>query len=410
MSSHGFVRFSRLARHNRRSGSTGLAALALSVCITNLQAAPRFTPAPEQVMLPKASHALSSMSPELRSAETAWRRQRNDLNVATRYAREAFLVGLTEGDLRWYGTAKAALQPWWQAQSLSADGHFMRGLVKQGFHDFDGGLADIDAALAQDTRRAEFWSWRFAIHLLRSQMSEAAADCQGMADHIGVPDAQACQAILAYRTGHADTAIAALQTLVRHPDFQGALAQDWLRFHLGEAQRTAGRHDLALATWGKHLSQRPSAHAVRLAYVELLNAQGQHTQALRWANVPAPTDALLVQQWLAERAVGNSDQAQKLSQILQERFASQAQRKDELIERPRMVFLIENQQEDGLVLAQRNWAIQQEPPDAALLIRAALERQRPQAARPVLEWMDRTGYTDPVLAGWAKQLRARLPT
>ena len=284
----------------------------------------------------------------------------------------------------------------------------MRGLVKQGFHDFEGGLADLNAALALDEGRAEFWSWRFAIHLLLSKMSEAAADCQAMARHVGAADAQACQAILGYRSGRADAAARSLQALLAEPDFQGDMAQDWLRFHLGEALRAAGRPTQALDTWRSHLQRRPDAHTVRLALVELLNAQGQFAQARIWASTPAPTDALLVQQWLASRGLGDTHQALTLGQTLQERFAAQVQRQEDLIERPRLIFLIESQLDEGLTLAERNWAIQQEPPDAVLLVRAALDRQRPQAARPVLSWMDQTGYTDPVLAEWARQLRARL--
>ena len=62
----------------------------------------------------------------------------------------------------------------------------------------------------------------------------------------------------------------------------------------------------------------------------------------------------------------------------------------------------------GLALAQENWAAQKEPPDALLLVEAALKLDRPQAAAPVLDWMAQTGYTDPALAAVAGQLKSRL--
>ena len=62
----------------------------------------------------------------------------------------------------------------------------------------------------------------------------------------------------------------------------------------------------------------------------------------------------------------------------------------------------------GLALAVENWRTQQEPPDAALLVEAALALNQPQAGAPVLDWMQTTGYTDPTLAPLAQTLRTRL--
>lgn len=395
-----------LAEGIRRAGWVGLCLAAT----TGLgMAQPRFLPAPDQVVLPVSLHTLGAVSRDLKTAEQAWRREPRNLDAAIRYARQAFLVGITEGDLRWFGTAKAALLPWWTQSGLSAEGHFMRGLVKQGFHDFQGGLDDINAAIALDDGQAEFWSWRFAIHLVWADMSAARADCAAMAQRFAPDEARACSAILAYRTGKALTAVPALQALVALPDFQGDLAQDWLRFHLGEAQRTAGQYQQAVATWSGHLAKRPRAHSIRLALVELLNAEGQPAQAKRWATTAAPTDALLMQQFLASYALNDAD-APRLAQQVEERMAAQALRQETLIERPRMVYLIRHGKDvaAGLALAEANWAIQKEPPDAALLVEAALKLNRPQAAVPVLDWMTETGYTDPALAAMTRQLKSRL--
>jgi hypothetical protein len=200
-----------------------------------------------------------------------------------------------------------------------------------------------------------------------------------------------------------------LKKLVAAPDFQDGMSQDWLRFHLGEAQRTAGQYASAEATWAAHLAKRPRTHGVRLALAELLNAQGEHAQAKRWATTPAPTDALLVQQLLASQALGDAD-VPRLAQQVDQRMAAQTLRQDTLIERPKMVYFIQYGRDvaAGLTLAQENWAAQKEPPDALLLVQAALKLDRPQAAAPVLDWMTQTGYTDPALAALAGQLKSRL--
>lgn len=395
------------------SGNTLLAGALVALAPGMAGAQARFTPAASQVVLPVSVHALGAGQGILREAERDWLREPKDLQVSLRYARTAFQVGLNEGDLRWFGTAKAALLPWWRAKALPADGHFVRGLVRQGFHDFAGGLADLEAAIAIDGQRPEFWSWRFVIQMLRSDMAAARQSCETMRQRFGAGEGQACAAVLLYRSGKAAEGAAMLEQAVRRPEFQDSGSQDWLRFHQGEALRAAGQPARAIAVWEQHLAQQPRAHSVRLALVELLNEQGQYAQARRLAFGPnpkaTPSDALLVQALLASRGLGDGETA-RLAALVDQRMASQAARGEAMIERPRMIYLIRYGHDPaaGLKLAVENWATQNEPPDAVLLAEAALRMKQPKAAEPVLDWMARTGYTEPALARLAPQLKAAL--
>lgn len=385
----------------------GAVALALPGVWAHAQA--RFLPTPDQVVLPASVHALGSQSVALREAEQAWRRTPADIDKALDYARAVFVLGLTEGDLRWYGSARAALAPWWTAATLPARGHYLRGLVRQGFHDFEGGLQDINAAIALDPAQSEFWSWRFSLHLLASDMAAAAADCTEIGRRFGVDEGDACRATLLYRTGRAPQALPLFDALVRKSEYQGALAQGWLRFHQGEALRVAGQPERAAQVWEQHLKAYPRAHGVRLALAELYNEQRQPERARRVADVKAPSDALLVQSLLASRALGNSE-AEQLAAQVDGRMKVQAERGEALIERPQMIYYIRvgRDLERGLALATQNWREQNEPADAVLLLEAALQLKQPRAGGPVLRWMSQTGYTDPVLAPLARQLQDQL--
>lgn len=372
----------------------------------------RIRPVSDTVVLSPSMHA--STGGALREAELAWRQKPQDEDAALRYARAVFVLGLTEGDLRWYGAAKAALAPWWTATELSAPLLFMRALVRQGFHEFEGGIADLSASIQRDPTQAETWSWRFSLHLLTTQLEAARADCRGIAERFGRDEGDACDAILRIRTGRAAQAVPLLERLVALPDYQGPLAQDWLRYHLGDALRTAGQIDRAVAVWQAHLQARPRAHLIRLSLAELLNAQGRHGEALRVSLVDAvPSDGLLVQALLASTALKDG-QAERLGSLVAQRFDNQALRSEALIERPQMVYLIRQRRNDpqdlerGLALAVENWRTQQEPADAVLLAEAALALRQPAAAAPVLEWMQVTGYTDPSLAPLAQALRQAL--
>jgi len=88
----------------------------------------------------------------LRDLDEARRARPDDLQAAVDYARAVFELGLTEGDLRWWGRARAALAPWWSKPELSAEGHFTRALVLQGFHEFEPALQDLGRALSTAAR------------------------------------------------------------------------------------------------------------------------------------------------------------------------------------------------------------------------------------------------------------------
>lgn len=386
----------------------GLLTLVMGVSLS-AWAQPRLTPAPDQIVLPASVHAQNNQAGSLREVEREWRKNRNDLPAALNYARAVFLLGLTEGDLRWYGSAKAALQPWWSAATLPADGHFLRALVKQGFHDFKGGIDDLSAAIAIDPAQPEYWSWRFSLNLLTANMAAARADCDAIGQRFGRDEGQACAATLLYRTGQALQAIPLLNRLVELPDYQGPFTQDWLRYHQGEAYRTAGQVAQAIAVWEKHVQARPDSHLVKLTLTELLNQQGQFAKARRYADSASPTDALLVQALLASRGLKDGD-TQRLAALFENRMSNQALRGESLIERPTMVYLITYGRDNaqGLKLAVDNWSTQNEPADAVLLVQAALKANQPKLAEPVLGWMVATGYTDPVLKALTEELQSRL--
>lgn len=366
----------------------------------------RFEPARDQVVLASSVHASASIR-SLRDLDEARRARPDDLQAAVDYARAVFELGLTEGDLRWWGRARAALAPWWSKPELSAEGHFTRALVLQGFHEFEPALQDLGRALSLQPERAEFWSWRFALRLLLADMTGAKQDCESLAQRVAQWEAQPCRAILLYRTGQPLKAIELLAQSVQHPQFRGPLAQDWLRFHWGHAHRVAGQTQQALGIWQAHLKERPQAHGVRLALAELLNEVGQHAQALQIARQDNPSDALLVQQLLASQGLKDGNTA-ALAQRVLARFDSQDLRRESLIERPRMIFLIRygHDTKAGLVLAEKNWAQQKEPVDGLLFLEAALKLGQPRRAQAVLDWAATTGYSEPDLQTLIGRARA----
>jgi hypothetical protein len=373
----------------------------------------RFRPANNTVVLKTSIASQTKGNDAFKAIDTAWRKQPQDIQAATAYARAVFILGLDEGDLRWYGSAKAALMPWWQESQLPAETLFIRGLVKQGFHEFHEGLHDIDLAIAQNPRKAEYWSWRFALNLLLSDFKSAEKDCAQIEIFAGRLEALQHRAVLHYRSGRADLALQILTQLQQSSEFSKH-DSEWFQFQLGEAYRVAGQYRMALSIWRQQLATMPQSHLIRLSLAELLNKQSLFSEAQKITDIENASDALLMQALLAARGLKDRKE-QKLSKLIESRLATQSLRNESLIERPKLIYLIDYgiDPKAGLQLSIENWKIQQEPRDAVLFVKAALQAQQPQAAEPVVSWVQQTNYADPELAGLLNLLneqRKRLGT
>jgi len=58
----------------------------------------------------------------------------------------------------------------------------------------------------------------------------------------------------------------------------------------------------------------------------------------------------------------------------------------------------------ALALALTNWSLQKEPRDAEIVLLAALAARDRSAAKPVIDWIGRTGIEDPHLRALAARL------
>ena len=62
----------------------------------------------------------------------------------------------------------------------------------------------------------------------------------------------------------------------------------------------------------------------------------------------------------------------------------------------------------ALALSEKQWAVQDEPLDVRVLREAAQAAKQPEAAAPVLAFLQQSKLEDPIIAPLARQLQARL--
>lgn len=357
----------------------------------------RFLPNDAAVLLQAPSAQVRADRQELRQAMRQWQAQPSNLQIATAAARLAFLAAMAEGDPRWLGNAKAMLTPWWSDRELTADAHFVRALIRQGLHEFDLALLDLEAAIKKDGRRPEFWAWRFAIHMVQADIRRAQDTCKEIGQRFGPQELASCDAVMLYRSGKTAQAIAKLDALAGHSDYQGRYAMEWLTFHRGEARRVAGDRQAAIKIWSSYLSNGGSSHTIRLALIELLNQQKNYSAAWKLNGTPPRSDALLVQAIQTSKALNNGRDAELRDEFLQ-RISQQESRGDFVNERPIIQYwLDQGSPKKALAMAQQSWKSQKEPADAWLYARAAIESAVADQAAELLRWQAQTGYREPQL-------------
>jgi hypothetical protein len=342
----------------------------------------------------------------MRQALEGWRASPDDIAISTSSAKTAFLEASRYGDLRWLGTAKAMLEPWWSKSDIPGETLFVRALVRQGMHDFEGALFDLNTAIASDASQSEFWAWRFAVYMVRSDVKRATAECQAIGERFGPAEQDACRAVLLYRTGDATSALRKLDELARHPDYQGENAQEWLAFHQGEALRVAGDVKAAQRVWRAFLEKGNQAHGIQVALIDSLMKSGDFSSAWALNRGPQRSDALLVSAIRAAQALKNGQDSVLRAEI-EQRLKQRELRGEPLNERPFIKYYLYVRQDptSALAMAKESWKTEREPADALLFAQAAVLAGQPSDASSVLQWQLDTGYREPELDQVLDQIR-----
>ena len=183
--------------------------------------------------------------------------------------------------------------------------------------------------------------------------------------------------------------------------------RQWVHIRLAELAQRLER--LALAE--KHFRQALQASTpdgfLLAAYADLLLDQQRFGDVLQLLKTQERSDALLLRIALAEHGM-NLPSAKDRAQVLNERFAAARMRKESVHEQEeaRLALHLEQNAGKALPLAQDNWAAQREPRDARIFLEAALAAKRPDAAQPVLAWVQSSGIEDRYLRQLAQKLQA----
>lgn len=370
-----------------------LVALLLAMPLT-LSAQP-FTPKSDAETVQRLPYRVDGAERERRAALA---RDPAQLPLALAAARTALDRARVLGDPRELGVAQAALAPWWARADAPPEAVLLRARVLQARHEFDTAQVQLSALLARQDLAPELRAQALldsaALHQLRAELPQARALCEQLQPLAPLPGT-ACLAELDSLSGKAP---AAAQVLARLSP--GRSVPPWLALMRAELAERLG-DATALGLYRQALAGADEVYT-RAALADWLLAQDRNEEALTLTQ-GSDADALLLRHVIALHRLRRPDRDLVAPTARLRDSLAAADRREpgkHAREQARFALDVSKQPREALRLAQANWAMQREPADAVLLLRAAQAagRDGEAARRELARFVRERGWQDARLA------------
>jgi Tfp pilus assembly protein PilF len=178
---------------------------------------------------------------------------------------------------------------------------------------------------------------------------------------------------------------------------------------IAESAERLGDWPSAEAHYLSALKLEPQDNFLLVAYADFLLDRGRPKEVLPLLADHTQSDTAFLRLALAQSLL-HTGQTQRYTWIMAARFEALRLRGSEYFgrEESRFALQLEHDPQTALDMALRNWQVQRAPWDARVVVEAALAAKQPQAAAPVLEFLQKTQLEDPIIEPMAKELRAQL--
>ena len=374
--------------------------VAAAVCCAWAQAAPRTPTQDSEVLERLPFRAGDTTARELSTLRAAVAKSPTDTEPAVALAQRYFDLAVARGDPRYVGYADAIITRF--AAKPTADTLMMRGMLRQYRHDFQPALEDFAAALALDADLAGANAWRGAIYLVQANYVAATQECAALQAKHRVVLHGGCAGLAQAYTGHLADAYKTLQQVL-------SVARDddhklWLNTRLGEIATWQGRSDLAERHYRQAMELGIDDGYLLAAWSDFLLDHGRPAEVVQLLASWEASDPLLLRLAEAETMLKQAGGPAHV-QALDDRFAAAKLRGDTThqAEEARFYLGLRGDAPRAVLVAAENYHVQREPRDARILLEAALASKQIALARPVLDWLQSSGFEGVELRRLAKQ-------
>ena len=369
-----------------------------------------YVPASDSTVL---EHLPSTSDPRVRQFDALKKNaiaNPRDVQRAVALARAYLDYGRDTGDARYLGRAQAVIAPWIARHPASDDALLVLATILQSRHQFTESRQLLQAVLQRDRDNAQAWLTLASVALVQGDMDEAHRDCVHLLGSADGLITAGCIGSWSAVNGNAQSALNVVDALLRREPNEPPALQSWAHGLMADAARILGQTDRADAEFRKALQFAPGDNFLLADYADFLLDHGRAQQALELTRGYEQSDTSLLRKALAESALkmpaANADIQQMAS-----RFRDLEQRGDSRLygrEEARFVLELQHDPARALKLAQDDWTIQHAPEDVRIYLQAAIAAGKPAAAQPVLDFLKRTHFEDPLVRTLAAQATAQI--
>jgi len=313
------------------------------------------------------------------------------------------------GDAHYAGYAEAVIAPWVKAPAPAAAALVTQATILQYRHQFNDARELLQHALNIDPRNAQAWLTLATLDMVQGEYRTASKDCAQVTNTAGVELGLGCSGNLRSYIGQARQSLAILQQVEASVAAAPAATQAWVQGLLAESAERLGDWPQAESRYRNALKLLPQDNFLLVAYADFLLDRGRPREVLPLLAAHTQSDTAFLRIALAQQAL-QSVQLPRYTWIMAARFEALRLRGSEYFGREESRFALQLQHDPttALDLALRNWQVQRAPWDARVVLEAAHAARQPQAAVPVLEFLEQTKLEDPLLQPLARELRAQL--
>ena len=341
------------------------------LCVgSSFAAAEAFTPQGETVLIQQGFYSSAQQNPLARAKAFVKRAQQ-------------------EQKPEFYSYAKQAIKHQWQNQNASLEFRLVRAAINQHYHDFAEALSDLDFILAQNPNQAQAHLMRFSVLLVMGDLETARSQCQKMLLAVDSALVVNCLAQVDGVRGKAKQFEETLTSLTAEPNHE--IVQEQLLISLFELSLTQGDSAKAQKHLNAVLRLSPNNRYVVEQYNQMLWLQEDY-QTLLDATQRALTFEEKVYYLAAAKRLGVfSHRETRLKRAL----ALDVQRNSDNHKYIALYYAyVERHEENALMYAKRNWALQKTVSDALVLLSVSKEVHADDEMDPIRHWVEANGIQD----------------
>ena len=368
-----------------------------------------YAPTSAVEVLQRVPPATDSHVLEARSLRRELDQDPTNAATAGRLAEVYIDFGRQLGDAHYAGYAEAVIAPWLAKPAPPAALLVDYATILQYRHQFAAARVQLKRALLAQPSNGQAWLTLATIDMVQGDYPSATANCAKVAATAGMQLGTACVGNLRSYVGHAAQSLVLLKQLDRNAPGTTSTYKAWIQGLLAETCERMGDWTQAEAHWRDALRASPQDNFLQVAYADFLLDRDRPAEVLTLLRDSSQSDTAFLRLALAKALEHSSDVA-LYTWIMAARFEALAQRGDDFFgrEQVRFALYLQHDPNSALDLAERNWKVQRGPWDARVFLEAAQAAHRPQAATPVLEFLQETKLEDPIIAPIAAALRTQL--